>query len=201
MKAWSIGSRGSIHRATSYSDRWRQPAESATTPKSPQVAETFTPSLQLAPVPVQQQQMQQSPEQQPLVGAGASLAEVAAFIRGERDESRKEREEWKARLDQQREESEAQRRALEGEMASKMEQQAAVQTERQLPALQSRLESLHAANLLTDEELYRLEDIIADSLEDEQAGGGGAQVTKLVVLSGRMAGDAALARQLRRKFA
>ena len=44
-----------------------------------------------------------------------------------------------------------------------------------------------------------LEDVIADSLEEEAGGGG--QVAKLVVLSARVAGDAALARQLRRKFA
>ena len=60
---------------------------------------------------------------------------------------------------------------------------------------------MHAANLLTDEELYNLEDIIADSLVEEGGGSGGEQVGKLLVLSERVAGDAALARQLRRKFA
>ena len=89
---------------------------------------------------------------------------------------------------------------VRGEMAAEV--QAKVGQERQLaalPALQSRLQSLHASKLLADEELYKLEDTIADSLEEEDAGSGG-QVAKLIVFSERMAGDAALARQLRRKF-
>ena len=112
-------------------------------------------------------------------------------------------------------EAEAQRWAMEAEMASKMEQQrleaerlrqevaeARVRSEeRRLPALELRLQSMHASKLLVDEELYKLEDIIADSLEeDEGGGGGGGQAAKLLALSDRMAGDAALARQLRRKF-
>ena len=74
--------------------------------------------------------------------------------------------------------------------------------EQQLAALQSRVESLHARDMLTDEELYKLEDLVADSLENEEPGGGGGGLllTKLVALSERVAGDAALARQLRRQF-
>ena len=43
----------------------------------------------------------------------------------------------------------------------------------------------------------RSEDIIADSLEEED---GRREVAKLVALTERMAGDGALARQLRHKF-
>ena len=103
----------------------------------------------------------------------------------------------------QQEVSEEQRRALEVEKASKIKGQlVAVQTEKlrlEMPALQSRLESLHASKLLTDEELFWLEDVIADSLEE--AGGDGEQVAKLALLAERLTSDAALARQLRRKFA
>ena len=66
---------------------------------------------------------------------------------------------------------------------------------RDLLALQARLETLHAAKLLADEELYAVEDIIAE--EDDADG----RVAALVTLSGKMAGDGAFARQLRRKYA
>ena len=53
------------------------------------------------------------------------------------------------------------------------------------------------------EELYKLEDLIEDSLGEDGDGGedGGQLVAKLVALSERTPGDAAFARQLRRKFA
>jgi hypothetical protein len=82
----------------------------------------------------------------------------------------------------------------------------------QVVALQARLESLHAAKILSDEELYALEDVIADDAEAALGEGakGGAQeeeeeavqggVSRMVALSSRMAGDAAFGRQLRRKF-
>ena len=66
---------------------------------------------------------------------------------------------------------------------------------RDLLALQARLETLHAAKLLADEELYAVEDIIAE--EDDADG----RVAALITLSGKMAGDGAFARQLRRKYA
>lgn len=79
--------------------------------------------------------------------------------------------------------------------------------EQQLAALQMRLQALHAAKLLSDEELYRVEDILADSVEAEIAPDEGdaasaqAQVAIMAALSERLAVDATLARQLRRKFA
>ena len=75
--------------------------------------------------------MQLNCEQQSMTGTGASLSEMAAFIRGGRDESRKEREEGHARLEKQAVETEKQRQQL----------LAAVQTEKlrlEMPALQSR---------------------------------------------------------------
>ena len=71
-----------------------------------------------------------------------------------------------------------------------------------LLALQARLERLHSAKLLGNVELFAIEDIIADSLEEDESrgGGGGGQVAKLVALSEGLIGDAALSRQLRRKF-
>jgi len=95
--------------------------------------------------------------------------------------------------------SKADRAAFEARLAQQTHETARQRQLASLPALQSRLQSLHASKLLADEELYKLEDTIADSLEEEDAGSGG-QVAKLIVFSERMAGDAALARQLRRKF-
>ena len=84
----------------------------------------------------------------------------------------------------------------------------------QLAALQARLESLHAAQLLTDEEFFALEDLCADFLEMQTAAGGvltpevahsspasaAARLAKLVGVSEGLASDAAFARQVRRKF-
>ena len=74
----------------------------------------------------------------------------------------------------------------------------------QIAVLQSRVQALHAAQLLTDEELYRIEDVIADGCEvfavDDGGDGGDDRVAQMLALSGRMAAEGAFARQLRRKF-
>jgi hypothetical protein len=82
----------------------------------------------------------------------------------------------------------------------------------QLTALQSRLLSLHAAELLADDELSVLEDLCADYLEVVAAVGEAiqadgtkvhsitSQMAKLVALSEGIAADESCARQLRRKF-
>ena len=90
----------------------------------------------------------------------------------------------------------------------------------QIDALQTRLEALHVAELLSDEELFALEDIVADFVELEastmpamrpitleavhtspgDACAPAAKLLKLVALSERLATDAAFARQARRKF-
>jgi hypothetical protein len=66
----------------------------------------------------------------------------------------------------------------------------------QLLALQQRLEAVHASKLLGDEELYAIEDLIADSTEED----GGDRVAALISLSSKMVADGAFARQIRRKF-
>ena len=84
----------------------------------------------------------------------------------------------------------------------------------QLETLESRLESLAAAQLLTDAELASLEDCVADGIEatatcervtlewvqctqDASVG----RLHKLIVLSEKIPKDAMFARQARRKFA
>ena len=86
----------------------------------------------------------------------------------------------------------------------------------QMAALQARLESLHAAQLLSDEEFFALENLCSDYLEVKAATAGPltqelvyaspaklvvvSRLAKLVVASEGLASDGALARQVRRKF-
>jgi hypothetical protein len=84
-------------------------------------------------------------------------------------------------------------------------------TEQRLAALQARLEALHAAKLLGDDELYALEDMVADyyelkssmgvvTLEAMHAYKAASQLSKLVALSEGVVADGAFARQARRKY-
>jgi hypothetical protein len=85
-------------------------------------------------------------------------------------------------------------------------------SERQLGDLSARLEALHAAGLLTEDELNSLEDLLADYLELKASYGGTVTLEivqsnevargllKLVGVSEGLAADAAFARQCRRKF-
>jgi hypothetical protein len=90
---------------------------------------------------------------------------------------------------------------LRAEMEARMRAEARLEASglRDLHALQRRLESLHSAGLLSDEELHAIQDTIADGTTD-----GGQQqvddVAAMVSLSATMAAHDAFARQLRRKF-
>ena len=81
----------------------------------------------------------------------------------------------------------------------------------QLEALETRLEALHAAKLLSDDELGSLEDCMADGIEATadcdaltrdavQSSPSMSRLHKLIVLSEKMSKDAMFARQARRKF-
>ena len=160
----------------------------------------------------------------------------------ERDtETKAERAEMEARLEAKletfRQDAERQRQQfedlrLEVERAKHQEELQRIKSNAlQVSMLQSRLEALHNAKLLTvrdccqstahwlifelslwlltrqDEEMFALEDIIADSFEghddEDKASSVVAcqKVASLVALCGRIASDPALARQLRRKHA
>ena len=79
-------------------------------------------------------------------------------------------------------------------------------TEEQLTALQSRLETMHAAQLLTDDEVFALEDIVADFIAlglvtaEMASAHAAAKLLQLVRLSEGIASDGSFARQARRKF-
>ena len=84
----------------------------------------------------------------------------------------------------------------------------------QLAALETRLDAMHEARLLSDDELFALEDICADYLELKTStagvlthevayanpGGAAVKLAKMIGLSEGTASDPRCARQLRRKF-
>jgi hypothetical protein len=117
-------------------------------------------------------------------------AKLEVKLEKQRLEAEAQRKEADAKLEKQGQEAEAkleaQRKAAE---AQKNDQQVA--------ALQARLGALHASKLLADDELFALEDAVADALD---APDDDDRVPRMVALSARMAADASFARQLRRKF-
>ena len=94
-------------------------------------------------------------------------------------------------------------------MRTELTAQEAVTTE-QLEALQTRIEAVHAAELLSEEERFALEDQLADFVELKALQPVLTRemlhvpvvgvVCKLVALSEGMVNDAVFARQARRKF-
>eukprot|EP01046_Picozoa_sp_COSAG06_P046970 COSAG06_NODE_6741_length_2802_cov_2.576027_2_plen_371_part_00 len=213
----------------------------ATISTTPDRASDFSPSVQ----PMAQQQpgaLQQGALQQHVVtsssvggmgmgmGMGISFSEMSLLIKEQRERDDVVRAEMEAKMDQQRKEMEAR---LDAKDAKMMEQQQAATLmikaeltalppppapaimDEQLAALQARIEQLHATKLLSDEELFALEDIVADYVELAVTMADRTVITKdmihtmppcvaaaskLVGLSAAIASDAAFARQARRKF-
>jgi len=139
----------------------------------------------------------------------ANRKEAEAKIEAQRKEAEAQRQEAAAaKLEAQRKEAEGQQKEIEklrSELAAARPRLAAeVIGEEELAALQSRLQSLHTAKLLTDEELYCLEDAIVDCIEVMPTAGASSpevgKVARMMLVSAKVPGDAALARQLRRKF-
>ena len=119
---------------------------------------------------------------------------------------REEREHMEAKLEEQRQETTKLRLEMEKRLAPKE-----VISAEQVDAVTARLEALHAAQLLSDEELFALEDCMADFIEAKgtvevvtadtvNTVGAVGKMHKLISLSEGMPRDAMFARQLRRKF-
>ena len=133
--------------------------------------------------------------------ACASLSDISTFFREVRQAANLERAELKAEL-----------KAELGGVGSLPPPAAALAfSEEQFARMQSRLESIHAANLISDEELFGLEDFCGDVIELESLVGSlrvemalanelVAKARKLVALSEKLVSDAAFARQLRRRI-
>ena len=126
-----------------------------------------------------------------------------------------------AKKEQQRQESEAKAERLRQETQRDIEQQRqetqqvraiasakSAVSEYQLELLQTRIDALHQAKLLTDDEIGALEDCVADYIDccsslnpaAAEIGVAAEKVKKMVGLSERVGKDGMLARQLRRKF-
>ena len=152
----------------------------------------------------------------------ASPADMSALIKDIRQDAKAERDELeskhKAEMQRQIAEMEARHKAEMDKLRAELTPAPAQElvSAEQLAALQARLEQLHAAQLLTDEELFALENLCSDYLEVKAATAGPltqelvysspaklivvSKLAKLVVVSEGLASDAGLARQVRRKF-
>jgi hypothetical protein len=119
------------------------------------------------------------------------------------------RQEAKAEKAEMREEANAEKAELRQEMEKMrgdLTPSPAV-SEQQLAALQARIEALHVAKLLSDDEVYAIEDLCADyvalglrTLEAACATSGAtSKLVALVNLSEGIAADGPFARQARRK--
>ena len=100
--------------------------------------------------------------------------------------------------------------ALDASLASLLMRRTArgAVSDAQLDALQARLHTLHASQLLGDDELCAAEDAIVDCIdmiatmpvEPVTHGGAVDKVVKLVAISERMEVDSSFARQVKRKL-
>ncbi len=122
-----------------------------------------------------------------------------------------ERQEWEAKLESQRQEWEAkletqlqEREAtLQKAWTAKLKPQRSRTDASDARVLQARFEALHTSKLLSDDELYILENLVFDNVQDSERGEEGeshSTVGSLVRLCELATSDAGLARQLRRKY-
>ena len=186
--------------------------------------------------------MQLSPSMpmvQHVASTGGSLSEISSFFKEQREEAKASQDAKDAKMEQKQKDMEGKLDAKDAQMERlRLETQAAMEqqrnekeaklaqelaalkapaapaiTDEQLAALQARIEGLHETKLLTDEELFALEDLIADYVELTASVTGrvitrdticampvASKLDTLVGLSAAMAGDAAFARQARREF-
>ena len=131
-------------------------------------------------------------------------------MREEREATKADRAEMEAKLERQRSEMDARLDAKDAKIEELTAPREAISAQ-QIEVLTARLEGLHAAQLLSDDELFAAEDCVADFLEAKasfdvvtlnvvNASRAAGKAHKLVVLSEGVPKDAMFARQLRRKF-
>ena len=200
------------------------PMAASFTTQGPQPS--LSPSLALtAATPPQSQ-----PQPAVSVTTSSSFAEMVSFMREEREQAKTERAEMEATLESKLAEQKAQMDAKLQQVEEQKQvmvatvemqrQQAELQRVRelasamscvsqgQLELLQTRLDALHQAKLLTDDEIGALEDCMTDYIDCRSSLDPAAaeidvaaeKVKKMVGLSEAVGKDGMLARQLRRKF-
>ena len=153
--------------------------------------------------------------------SAGSFAELSTFMQDQQVLLEKQQmllleqqKEAKRETDQARQEAEAKVESKLEQQRQQIEELKAPQeaiSAQQVEALTARLEAMHAAKMLSDDELFALEDCVADFLEAKASYGvltleavhahrALSKVHKLLALGEGMADDAMFARQLRRKF-
>ena len=167
-------------------------------------------------------------------GSGGSFEAMTSFLNDQQDKFvsllREEREtserrsdcqrhDMETKLDEQRRETQQVRHEMETERDEQRQETCKQQvrevasamscvSEAQMELLQTRLDALHQAKLLSDDEIGALEDCIADYIDCRSSlnpaaaeiGVAAEKVKKMVGLSEGMGKDGVLARQLRRKL-
>ncbi len=137
----------------------------------------------------------------------------------QRHETQQVRHEMETKLDEQRRETQQVRHEMETKLDEQRQETCKQQvrevasamscvSETQMELLQTRLDALHQAKLLSDDEIGALEDCIADYIDCRSSlspaaaeiGVAAEKVKKMVGLSEGMVKDGMLARQLRRKL-
>ena len=168
-----------------------------------------------------------------LQGSGGSFEAMTSFLNEQQDKlvsllreeretaerrSDRQRHEMETKLDEQRQETQRQRHEMETKLDEQRRETQQVRqvasamscvSEAQLELLQTRLDALHQAKLLTDDEIDELEDCVADYIDCRSSlnpaaaeiGAAAEKVKKMVGLSEGIGKDGMLARQLRRKLA
>ena len=137
--------------------------------------------------------------------------EYEAKLERQREDTATRRQEYEAKLERQREVTEAQRQEYESKLRdceAKLRDCESKLRDDQLERLQERFDALHQAKLLTDDEMFALEDKVADFIECRSSVAVAPQETDAVVDSVRklvgmcegVSKDGMFARQLRRKF-
>jgi len=113
-------------------------------------------------------------------------------------EARAEKLALEAQLDQQRQVINSLRLASRPQLASEVIQ------EEQLASLQSRLQAMHEAKIITSEELHEVEDALIDCIEVMPTAEASApevdKAAKILLVAAKVPSDGTFARQLRRKF-
>ena len=149
------------------------------------------------------------------IGMVGSLSQVSTFMESQQRMQMQLESKFEARLEKQEAklaETEAKLRESEAKVRdceAKLDAQAkSCASDVQLERLQERLDALHQAKLLSDDEMFALEDLVADFIEcrssvtasSGEVGTSAESVRKLVGMCEAISKDSMLARQLRRKF-
>ena len=160
--------------------------------------------------------------------SAGSFAELSTFMKEqmlllERTEQTRHETEAKieakmeTRMEEQRQQMQQQRQQMQEQMKEQRQQIEELKrpheaiSAQQIKTLTARLEAMHAAKMLSDDELFAVEDCVADfvearascevvTMETVNTNRAVAKAHKLVALAEAMSGDAMFARQLRRKF-